>query len=242
MFHRPLFLLAFGIILSCCLPVRADIKYSFNFLGFSVDGRQLAFEEYGPIGDGGVGYSKITMIDVEANRFQGRPFYAESPYDEKTGAGGYFLAREMAQKKARAVLQELKISTETISHSVLVDHSVDIDNAQQLYMISTKELSVISAGDFEISLDSIPLDSLQCRNIPDIQSLGLRIIVFNQKTGKRKIIQQDTYLPKSRGCPFGYRIEKIYFYKGRLAIVLNVFVPGFEGGDAHYMIVTGQPL
>ena len=54
-------------------------------------------------------------------------------------------------------------------------------------------------------------------------------------------LQKDAdVLPKSRQCPYGYRIEQVYIYEGKIAVFLNVFGQGFEGPDMRYMVVTGE--
>jgi predicted secreted protein len=55
-----------------------------------------------------------------------------------------------------------------------------------------------------------------------------------------QVLQRDgDTVPGSRQCPYGYRIEQVYYYKNRLAVFLNVFGQGFEGPDMRYMAVTG---
>lgn len=55
-----------------------------------------------------------------------------------------------------------------------------------------------------------------------------------------QILQKDgDELPAGRQQAFGYKIEQVYVYQNKIAVFLNVFSPGFEGPEMHYMVVTG---
>jgi len=77
-------------------------------------------------------------------------------------------------------------------------------------------------------------------------SEGLRFeMALKDKTHHRdlpiQMLQKDAAtIPESRHCPFGYKIEQVYFYKNRLAVFVDVFSQGFEGPDLRYMAVTGE--
>jgi predicted secreted protein DUF2259 len=63
----------------------------------------------------------------------------------------------------------------------------------------------------------------------------------NHRDHKLQILQKDgDVLPKARNCPFGYKIEQVYIYEGKIAVFINVFSQGFEGPDMRYMVVTGK--
>lgn len=55
-----------------------------------------------------------------------------------------------------------------------------------------------------------------------------------------RTLQKDTKIPEARNCPIGYRMERVYVYKGRIAVFLNVYRRGYEGPDMDYMVVTGK--
>lgn len=70
-------------------------------------------------------------------------------------------------------------------------------------------------------------------------------LTLQDNTGHRahelQILQKDAdVLPKSLQCPYGYKIEQVYIYEGKIAVFLNVFGPGFEGPDMRYTVVTGE--
>ena len=56
---------------------------------------------------------------------------------------------------------------------------------------------------------------------------------------RRKVLQRDAKLPRSRKCAYRYRIEKVISHEQSLAVFLLVFKPGFEGPDVRHMVVTG---
>ena len=55
------------ITLLLALPTHAGTFDKLNFIGFSNDGKYMAFETYGISDGSGHGYSKITMINVAKN-------------------------------------------------------------------------------------------------------------------------------------------------------------------------------
>ena len=57
----------------------------------------------------------------------------------------------------------------------------------------------------------------------------------------RQILQKDSNeLPKSRQGVRAYKIERVYVYSNKIAVVINVFGPNFEGQHISSMVVTGE--
>ena len=81
-----------------------------------------------------------------------------------------------------------------------------------------------------LNLSGFPLPS-KC-SYSDFPTLG-----FALKLGVRDL-QRDTRLPSSRACASGYRLETGYQYRNSVAIMLRVYLPGFEGPDAVPLVVT----
>lgn len=56
-----------------------------------------------------------------------------------------------------------------------------------------------------------------------------------------RILQKDgDELPKSRQGANAYKIERVYVYSNKIAVILNVFGPNFEGQHIGSMVVTGE--
>ena len=72
-----------------------------NFIGFSRDGRYLAFEEYGVMDPGGEGYSTIVFVDTLKNRIVGKPISVVRL--DKNGADSIESYEPSARKRVRAM-------------------------------------------------------------------------------------------------------------------------------------------
>ena len=55
-----------------------------------------------------------------------------------------------------------------------------------------------------------------------------------------RVLHKDPTLPASRGCANSYSIQNVYLYNNRIAVFLNVYLPGFEGKDMRYLVVTAN--
>jgi predicted secreted protein len=225
----------------------ADLK----FIGFSKDGKYLAFEESGTYDGSNADFSTTYFIDTVKNTFALPPV-------EITEGEAYTAAEKRTEaarnKKLRltlaANLRRLRIvagnTGELIVAHLLTDFTYDNSNLSSeendevvkfnniLYVNSAFE------GYYELVLKNIPAaGDERC----DSQSHMLELTLLDktsEKTVPPKILQKDTTLPKSRWCPYYYRVEQIYSYEDKLAIFLNYFNQGFEGRSMRYMVVTTQ--
>lgn len=91
----------------------------------------------------------------------------------------------------------------------------------------------------ELTLKTVAARGEKC---PEDNALKLEL-TLDDRTHHRdlptQVLQKDTDIPAVRKCPYGYHLEKVYFYKDRLAVFINMFSQGFEGPDMRYMAVTG---
>jgi predicted secreted protein len=93
---------------------------------------------------------------------------------------------------------------------------------------------------YELTLLKTPARTMPCENSDDALKIELTLKDnTHHQDIPLQVLQKDKDLPPSRHCPYGYRIEQVYFYKNRLAVFLNVFSQGFEGPDMRYRAVTG---
>lgn len=94
---------------------------------------------------------------------------------------------------------------------------------------------------YELTLLKTPYKEKPCENSEDALKVELTLNDNTHHTDTDlQILQKDKDLPQSRHCPFGYRIEQVYFYKDNVAVFLNMFSQGFEGPDMRYMAITGK--
>ncbi|MEQ1644346.1 MAG: DUF2259 domain-containing protein, partial [Pyrinomonadaceae bacterium] len=93
---------------------------------------------------------------------------------------------------------------------------------------------------YQLTLLKTPFRTGRCEQSDDALKIELTLQDNTQhKDIALQILQKDTSVPEARNCPFGYRIEQVYFYNEGIVVFLNVFSQGFEGPDMRYMAVTG---
>ena len=63
--------------------------------------------------------------------------------------------------------------------------------------------------------------------------------------GETSLLHEDKSIPRSRGCPNGYRIGAVQTFEvdhtlSSYAVLIAVRQYGFEGPDFHWIAVTGR--
>jgi predicted secreted protein len=228
---------------------RAATFANLHFIGFSADGKYLAFENYG-IGDGsGYPFSSIYLIDTVKNSVVGKPF--KVMIEDELGLEA--TARKRVAALARRKMRELRIVTgntgELLAARLMTDRAFNDSllrgdgNEQKVRFNGVKYLYTYDQY-YELTLKSVPVKPAACRD-EGLDYHKLELILDHYEGGKKTwmptlTLQKDETLPASRGCPVGYDIETVYAYKGKLAVFLRVWTPGYEGPDVNYMAVTGH--
>jgi predicted secreted protein len=93
---------------------------------------------------------------------------------------------------------------------------------------------------YEVSLEEHQAKSeADCGGTP-AEVAGFTLTLQRSSDTKPKILQYDSKIPKSRGCPLSYHIQDVYTYKDKyLAVFIHVYTTGFEGKNMRYIVVTG---
>ncbi|HEX8369674.1 MAG TPA: DUF2259 domain-containing protein [Pyrinomonadaceae bacterium] len=271
-------LLIFAFLLTAVMSANAlaGDYAGLKILGFSKDGKFLAFEEYGAFDSTGGEYETTYYIDVVKNTFAAAPTVFEWDMDKSEKSNSAILSRY--KKSVAANLRKFGIAKgntgqQTVAH-LLSDMSFvkpikrehyfyeDGKNESVDKLVTDYEGAFIRRDSLEIEkvIFSAGIDSYNQNTeefyeltlIPTIAkehegcSGGYKIeLTLRDNTGHRahdlQTLQKDAdVLPKSRQCPYGYKIEQVYIYEGKIAVFLNVFGQGFEGPDMRYMVVTGE--
>ena len=223
-----------------CLPIFAGDYATLNFIGFSRDGRYLAFEEYGTQDGSGFPYSSYYFIDVANNKYAAPPVTVRID-DERFEEPA---ARRRAATKAGPTLARLKIVKgnrgRLLVSRLITDLSNDVGSGDPLKVHFAEEIgSLYHKGDYELVLTPTKVVTKECEIFElDTYTLELKL---NDLEGKAsRILQKDSTLPKGRGCALGYRIQDIYVIEDQVAVFVSVFLPGFEGSDMRFIAITGR--
>lgn len=214
-----------------------------DMLGFSADGQTFAFEQYGVQDGSGFPYSEIFLIDVATDRWiSPSPFRRQGEDVEQPGqTEASYLARIRSENRqtAQPYLDQTGIAGQgrVVGHNPATEISADPE-----HMVVTPRLIVPSADDpLELELTEFPLPSSECASF-GAETKGFRLTFRYQ--GDVKVLNDDTALPKSRGCPLRYRIERIMTHYPDnappvFAILILMETHGFEGPDGRYLAITG---
>jgi predicted secreted protein len=222
-----------------------------RFIGFSADGKYLAFEEYGTGDASGYPFASVYFVDTGKNALVGKPFNLTIENEKATEATAIKRVEALAARKMR----ELKIVRGNTG-KLVVAHLMTDWTYEDSFVRSGEKAEIIKLNDYinpnspnqyefyQLTLNPVPIpeDSGVCDGYYTYYKLELTLDHFHtgEKDMETQVLQKDVNLPKSRGCPYGYRMESVYSYKGKIAVFLNVFTQGFEGPDMRYMVVTGN--
>lgn len=205
-----------------------------DFIGFSADGRYLAFEQYGHVSGADTEWSDIYFIDVPNNKSASQPVELIGEEGESEES-----VRRKARNKAQEQLTALGIvegnrGQHLLSH-LFTDIGVDPHTAQ------FSRCPPIAGYDH---CDRYALVLTEIDSGKTFHDLGrchmMSLTVQRQGDSAPIILQEDSVLPENRGCPYSYRIQDVYLRGGYIVVFLNMSVPGFEGGDMRFLAVTGK--
>ena len=104
----------FALVILCLLPANllATDYAKLNFIGFSNDGKYLAFEEYGTKdGADGESYANIFFVDVAKNSFAANPIRKVVIGGENNPSASLPAVRSQAKNAAAPNLKKFRIVT-----------------------------------------------------------------------------------------------------------------------------------
>lgn len=238
--------LVFAILCALSSVASAGDFSTLNLIGFSKDGRYLAFEEYGMQDGSGFPYSNIYVVDVVKNSFAGNPVRVRIDNETATEK----LARSRAKLGSSAAFKRFGIvlgntGTQVVSRLLtdLSANNVPSKGPNDAQTINFAEIigSMYQSGDYELKLKSTKTKTKECDAFgDDYDVLMLDVTLYDRENKKTTILQKDSSLPSSRGCPINYVMQHVYLYQGYIAVFINTYHVGFEGPDMRYMVVTGK--
>jgi predicted secreted protein len=226
-----------------CIPTLAGDYAKLNFIGFSTNGKYLAFEEYGVQDGSGFPYSSFYIVNVDTNSFAVKPFETRLENENATQAQ----ARAKAKLAAAAALKKFGIANGNTGSLVVsrlfTDLSVrDLTNSEaKTSKINFAEWvdSMYTEGNYDLTLDLVEEKTKACEH-EELPVYRIALTLKDNKSDWTNVLQKDASLPKSRGCPTRYEIQYVYLYKQNIAVFMNYYNTGFEGPDLRYIVATGK--
>jgi predicted secreted protein len=200
-----------------------------NFIGFSTDGKYLAFEIFGARKGSGAPFSEFYFLDVPINDWVYSPVKHLGP----EGDVPIIAARREAAGNAYDKLEGLGIQSGNQGVQVAAANISDAPAVKQTGFS-------VSSGSYTLSLEET---QVPCKDDIDGELFPFYMMalkVTNTDENKTVVLQKDSKLPGSRGCPLGYSIHSAFVYKEvYLAVFLSYQVLDFEGPSTKYICITG---
>lgn len=233
--HSILFVIP---LLAFSPSVLAGDTASIDILGFSPDGATFAFEEYGVEDGSGFPYANRYYIDTAKDRFlSGTPIRVTI---EKDGAG-VLDARARAESEARSIISDRVLFENrgfTAGWNAVTETSADPTRMT----INPRPVFPPIDEPVSVRLSEVPMPGgAECYGMGE--PVGFRLTT--DSGGSDRVIHEDKSIPRSRGCPTGYRLSGIQtFYPPNgtpvFAVIIAVEKIGFEGPDHRFIAVTGR--
>lgn len=226
------------LLISATIAQAGDTA-TLNFLGFSKNGKYLAFQQYGVTDGKGAAYAMLYFVDVADNSYQEKPI--ETIEDYKSGSPAGTAAQETVRQlnldQGQAHLKDLGIEGDNFGTKVISHQPYDADINPHLAHFTLEPQGKVK---YEVSLEERATKSEVDCNVAPSDVVGFTLNLKRADDTKPKILQHDNKIPKSRGCPVGYHIQDIYVHKSKyIAVFIHVYTPGFEGKNTRYLVVTG---
>jgi predicted secreted protein len=239
--QAKLFVLAALVILMFGSIVRAGDYATLNFIGFSQDGKYLAFEQYGVQDESGFPYSSYYFIDVAKNAFAVPPVQVRIDNELATQKQ----ARTRAKLRSAATLRRLRIVSGNTGQltvaRMLTDLSLEHPGSGKPQRVNFAEIvdSMYRSGNYELVLNPVEVKVKTCQHT-DQPIYKFDLSLRDKDADKTVILQKDGPKPLSDFCLSEFAIQFVYLYKENIAVFLNIYDPGFEGPDMRYLVVTGK--
>lgn len=219
---------------------RAGDAAELEILGFSHDGGIFAFEEYGVQDGSGFPYANRYYIDTSSDSFlKGTPIRVRLD-DENAKLD---TARLQARQKGEAIFSQAELSANrgiTAGFNPVTELSAD----PHRMVVNPRPVFAPVDPPLEFRLDEIAMNNTgDCQSQGEIN--GFRLLrIEAQDGGATRLLHEDKSIPKSRGCPNGYRIGAVQTFSmdslSAYAVLIAVRQYGFEGPDYRWIAVTGR--
>lgn len=222
-------------------PARAGDTAEAEVLGFA-DGL-FAFEEYGVQDGSGFPYANIYVIDTESDAWvDGTPIRVRIDDEGATLAA----ARAEAAARLAAAFGDRFDGARALTLAASPLGEVGADPVRLAFapiIPSNPMADPETVYEARLDLYYAPTAAENCITYIGDRPMGARLIV-EREGGGSAVLSEDETVPRSRGCPITYRISRVVvpvaWPPDRVAVLLSVFTPGFEGPQRRFIAVTGR--
>lgn len=224
-------------LLITALPALAGDRAGLDVIGYSGDGRYLAFEEFGVQDGSGLAYSSIYVIDLSTDSWVvGTPIRVEAEGEDKALG----VVRADVHSQAAADIEGLGIDFPADIVALVGDGLPDTDGKSLRFGVPGY-LPGSVMGEYELRLSSFAANAASpCKEWFSVDPLGYQLELVDGASAK--LVHRDDALPRSRGCPTAYRLYGVVLpymaqsIKDAVALI-SVYPGGFEGPDRRFLAV-----
>jgi predicted secreted protein len=208
-------------------------------IGFSEDGRYIAYEILGPYDQSGRAFSIIQIVDVVNNDFAAEDIVTRTddkvfPPEEELQAANRIQAQPLLDQYG-IVDGNLGLVAYRLEQIVPWERRMQLNKQTELRLIDAEGIT----HPYTIQLDQRVVETDQCDYLKD-WDLKPRIFTLTVRGHEwSRVLQHDRVLYRSRRCPHAYAVAAVYIYGNQIAVFLNAYSLGFEGDDVNKLIVTG---
>ena len=206
-------------------------------IGFSTDGRYMAYLRYGNSDGSGQPYADLFFVDVPNNNFV-KPWVLKERGREDESDDGY---EKLTRVKKRALMiGESPMSKYGIRQFFTAENIIYRSQGTDKRGVFEMEFATDQL-DLMLRLEPREAPNSACNDLfgpPLIFTLSISD-AYEGENPNFKILQKDKKLYRSRGCVFSYAFNQLLVYRGGIVVFIDASVPGFEGPDVRQLVVTG---
>jgi predicted secreted protein len=231
-----------ALLLSAGVAHAGDIA-EHRILGYTPNGDVFAFEEFGVQDGSGFPYSNIYIIETDTDSWvPGTPIRVRIDDETATLAA----AREQARQQAAPILGKIVLEDQALilGASPLGEFGaspISLDFGEPFPSNPLQDIS--RRYNASLELFDAPSPGQDCVTYIGDNPKGFRLKIKNLTSNAEAVLHEDTQIPQSRGCPITYRIDAVAvpdtYPAEKVAVILSIFKPGFEGPDRRFLAVTG---
>lgn len=210
-----------------------------EIIGFSPDGAYFAFEQYGVQDGSGFPYSDVFVLETASDTWvRGTPARELIRSDQ----AGLEAAREEARRRIDPYLWRLKIGAEH-GRILVSDRAANAQDAARFIPFTmADDGSAEGLGTVRLRLTEITMEREDCAALGE-RNRGFALVLENAAGEPLRILQEDTSIPASRGCPVHYGISDVLVLprpgQGPVLVVLvSIYSFGFEGHDRRFIAIS----
>jgi predicted secreted protein len=216
------------------VPSQAAELAESSVIGYSVDGRYFAFEEFGVQDGSGFAYSNVFVIDLERDRWVPGTPVRRRGLDETERL---FDVRAEAMAEAQTYLDRLHISA---AYRTLAA-TTPMEAGDQERHMTFNPRPILTPIDPPVTMRLQRLTMASPRDCFDMVETAGFVLTVQAEGGAERTVHRDERLPYSRACPSHYGISAILTpfdgAPGRAVALISVYQLGFEGLDRRFLAV-----